>query len=270
MRITFIGGGNMATALISGLARAGDISKTVRVADPAEAVRDRLGASFGIECHADAATAVEDADMVVLAVKPQVMPAVLASLAGRVPANALVVSVAAGIRIAAITGALGVAAVIRAMPNTPALLGAGVTGTFASDACTDAQREAAANLLAAAGATVEVKEEALIDVVTAVSGSGPAYFFLLTEALREAGESLGLDPEAANTLATHTAHGAGVMTLEGGADVAELRRRVTSPGGTTQAALETLGAGGFSALVADAVRAATRRGRELSGEGDAS
>lgn len=269
MRMTFIGGGNMATALISGLARAGDISSTVRVADPSGQARERLSATFGIECFADPATAVAGADVVVLAVKPQVMPTVLASLAGRIDAGALVISVAAGTLISSITEALGIRTVIRAMPNTPALLGAGVTGFHASAACSDAQRATAIQLLSTAGATVEVDHESLIDVVTAVSGSGPAYFFLLTEALRAAGESLGLDPEAADTLATHTAHGAGVMVLEGGADVAELRRRVTSPGGTTQAALDALRAGGFSERVEAAVEAATRRGRELSGAGDA-
>ncbi|KAA9129555.1 pyrroline-5-carboxylate reductase [Marinihelvus fidelis] len=268
MRMTFIGGGNMATALIAGLASENGPFEELRVADPSNDARERLAADYGVQTFADAAEAIDGVDVIVLAVKPQVMPLVFETLRGKVAPGTLVISVAAGIRAGAIVDALGVSAVVRAMPNTPALLGAGVTGLYASPGCSDEQRETARSLLAMAGATVSVDDEGLIDVVTAVSGSGPAYFFLLTEALRDAGQALGLDAETATTLATHTAHGAGVMALQGGADVSELRRRVTSPGGTTQAALETLGAGGFGELVAAAVDAATRRGRELSGGGD--
>lgn len=274
MHITFVGGGNMATALISGLARDGASggkgapAGRIRVADPSAEARQRLAADFGVGGLATAAEAVAGANVVVLAIKPQVMSAVLDELAGQMEEGQLVVSVAAGIRSGQIRDHLGVDAVIRAMPNTPALLGAGVTGVYASPGCSPEQVEAAERILSAAGATVRIEDEALMDVVTAVSGSGPAYFFALTEALREAAEALGLPAEAANTLAVHTALGAGRMAVDGGADIAELRRRVTSPGGTTQAALETFESGGFRALVLDAVRAATERGRELSGAGD--
>ncbi|MEJ2535215.1 MAG: pyrroline-5-carboxylate reductase [Gammaproteobacteria bacterium] len=245
MRITFIGGGNMATALITGLARRGPITDSVRVCDPDAGVRERLAGDFGIRGHAGPQGAVEDADMVVLAVKPQVMSAVLGELAGRLGPEQLVLSVAAGITTNRIRGALGGdRPVVRAMPNTPALRGAGVTGLYASSACGERHRAAAEEVLGAAGETVWVDDEALMDAVTAISGSGPAYFYLLAEALREAGAALGLPPETANLLARATAHGAGVMLHEEDADAAE--------------------DGGFRKLVLEAARAAERRGRELA------
>lgn len=266
MDIAFIGGGNMATALIAGLARSGTRGEQLRVCDPDPGVRERLVRDFELHASNDPASCVPGASVVVLAVKPQVAPAVLERLSRLVATDQLLLSVAAGTTVATIRAALGEdQAVVRGMPNTPALVGKGVTGLYATPGCTTGHRELAETVMAAAGVCVWVEDESLMDVVTAVSGSGPAYFYLLIEALREAGTALGLPPAVAAQLATHTAHGAGVMALESGTDVSELRRRVTSPGGTTQAAIEALQAGGFHALVAAAVQAATERGQELAG-----
>lgn len=267
MRITFIGGGNMATALISGLARRGPVEDTLRVCDPDAGVRERLARDYRIPGHAGPQGAVENAEVIVLAVKPQVMPAVLGELADRLGPGQLVISVAAGITTRRIGEALGDdRPVVRAMPNTPALRGAGVTGLCASPACEPHHRDAAEAVLSAAGETVWIDDESLMDAVTAISGSGPAYFYLLTEALRDAGIALGLPADTADMLARGTAHGAGVMLREEEADAAELRRRVTSPGGTTQAALARFEEDGFRDLVLAAARAAERRGRELAGD----
>lgn len=268
MDIAFIGGGNMAAALIGGLLDAGHAPGQVRVADPSDAARATIRQTHGVRTAARGAEVAEGANVVVLAVKPQVMPAVLEELGTLIEPDQLVVSIAAGIPIRTLQQVFGDAQpIIRAMPNTPALLGAGITGLCASAACEAAHREQAEAVLGAAGEVVWVEDEALMDVVTAVSGSGPAYFFLLIEALREAGVAEGLPAEASTRLAVHTALGAGIMATRSSDDVAELRRRVTSPGGTTQAALESFEFGGFRALVADAVRAATARGRELGGGG---
>jgi len=265
MKTAFIGGGNMATALISGLAKTRAATASIRVSDPDPDARARLGRDFAIACTTSSAEAVQGAEVILLAVKPQVMPVVLKDLASTVQPGQLVISVAAGTRVDTIQSVLGAdTLVVRAMPNTPALMGLGVTGLYAGPGCNQGHVAMAEDVMGAVGATVWVDDEALLDVVTAVSGSGPAYFFLLTEALREAGSRLGLPEQVSAYLALHTAHGAGVMVAESGVDASELRHRVTSPGGTTQAALETLHAGGFERLVADAVEAAARRGRELS------
>ncbi|MBT8061482.1 MAG: pyrroline-5-carboxylate reductase [Xanthomonadales bacterium] len=267
MNIAFIGGGNMAAALIAGLYGADNPPNRTRVSDPSPEARERLEAAYPVECFADAQAAVEGADVIVLATKPQVMPTVLEALAPLVERRQTVVSIAAGITIAAISRALGDdIPIVRTMPNTPALVGKGISGLYAGPACNDAHRKNAQRIMAAAGEVVWLDDEALMDVVTAVSGSGPAYYFLLTEALRDAGQAGGLPPATAAKLALHTARGAGEMAAQSELDVAELRRRVTSPGGTTQAALEALTEGGFNELVAKAVKAATERGRELSGE----
>ena len=266
MIITFIGGGNMATALIGGLEQEG--GNELRVVDPNPEARQRLEREHTVRSFEDAAAALPGSDVVVLAVKPQVLIAILESIRAAVPREACVVSVAAGTTVAAMQSVLGAdQPIVRTMPNTPALLGVGATGLFASDACSPADRSAAEAVMRAAGATVWVDEEDLINAVTAVSGSGPAYYYLMTEALAAAGERLGLPAETAQTLAAHTANGAGAMTLFGGADPEELRRRVTSPGGTTQAAIAALQDGGFEALVDAAAQAARDRGRELA-QGD--
>jgi pyrroline-5-carboxylate reductase len=267
MSITFIGGGNMATALIAGLLRA-DAPPRVRVCDPSAAARETLEQAFGIETFDIAPAAVEGAEVVVLAVKPQVMPLVLNELSGRIGPDQVVLSIAAGTPIAQIRNGLGAEVrVVRAMPNTPALLGQGISGVCAAAECTPGQRRQAESVLAAAGAVVWVDDESLMDAVTAISGSGPAYFFLLAEALAAAGEALGLPADTSAMLANHTCNGAGEMLVSGESGAAELRRRVTSPGGTTQAALESFEHSGFREIVEQAARAARDRGRELAAAG---
>ena len=268
--VAFIGGGNMARSLIGGLVKRGQAPGTVHVADPAEATRDALAKDFGVAVHADGAEAVAGTDTWVFAVKPQVMREVCASLAGQAQATRpVVVSIAAGITSAQLDRWLGGGLpVVRTMPNTPALLGAGVTGLFANAAVDDAGRARADTLLSTAGKTVWIEDEDDMDAVTAVSGSGPAYVFLLAEAMQAAGEAEGLAPHAARTLAVQTLLGASRMLAEGDVDARELRRRVTSPNGTTHAAIETFEAGGFRELVRRAVHAARERGRELAAAND--
>lgn len=267
--ISFIGGGNMASALIGGLIQSGIPADHITAADPNPAAGEQLSSEYGVKVDTDNQRAIHDADIIVLAVKPQIMPLVLDEIGSSVGTDQLVVSIAAGITIQCITQAMNPEqAIIRAMPNTPALIGLGITGMFANSSCRNDQKEMAAHILSAAGETVWVEDEGLIDVVTAVSGSGPAYFFYMVEALREAGEHYGLQPEAAAKLALHTAQGAGVMAAKSELDVAELRRRVTSPGGTTQAALESLASDNFKDIVDRAVQAATDRGKALAAMAD--
>src|SRR5690606_18588479 len=239
----------------------------IRVAEPVQALREALVADFGVQAFPDAASAVEGAGLWLLAVKPQVMRGVcepLAPVAAR--SRPLVVSIAAGIPVDRLREWLGDGtAVVRCMPNTPALLGAGVTGLYAGPGVDAARRADAEAVLAAAGATVWIDEEPLMDAVTAVSGSGPAYVFLLAEAMQAAAGAEGLDPDQARTLVVHTLLGAARMLAETGEPASELRRRVTSPGGTTQAAIERFQADGFEALVARAIHAARVRGAELAG-----
>lgn len=268
--IAFIGGGNMARSLIAGLVRQGTAAADIHVAEPVDALRDALAADFGVTTYATASEAAAQASAWVLAVKPQVLREVCASLQPVAAAQRpLLVSIAAGITSSQLDRWLGGdIAVVRAMPNTPALLGAGVTGLFATAQVSDDQRAQADRVLSSTGRTVWVDDEALMDSVTAVSGSGPAYVFLLAEAMEAAGIAQGLPAEAARTLVQQTLLGASRMLDEAGEAPAELRRRVTSPGGTTQAAIEAFQAGGFEALVAKALAAAQARGRELSAAND--
>lgn len=265
-RIAFIGGGNMARSLVGGLVARGVAPGRIAVAEPQATLRSALTADFGIAVHEAGAEAAANADLWVLATKPQVMREVCAGLADQAMAShPLVVSIAAGITTDQIDRWLGGGhAIVRSMPNTPALLGAGVTGLHANPRVDAAGRDAAQTLLGAVGHTVWIDDEALMDAVTAVSGSGPAYFFLLAEAMQAAAEAQGLPPAAARDLVLHTALGAARMLVESGEDAATLRQRVTSPGGTTQAALETFEAGGLRLLTDRAIMAATHRGGELS------
>jgi len=269
-RITFIGGGNMARSLIGGLVRAGTRSTDIAVAEPNADLRTAFAHDFGVSGFASGSDAAQGADAIVLAVKPQVMKTVCASLRDVVQADKpLIVSIAAGIRIDQIDAWLGGdVAVVRTMPNTPALIGAGAAGLVAN-ARTDArQRELAQRILDAAGVAVWIEDESLMDTVTALSGSGPAYFFLLVEALEDAAVAQGLPREAARALVTQTCLGAGRMLREDPAAPSLLRQRVTSPNGTTQAAVESFEADGLRAVAARAVAAATKRGRELSAQLD--
>jgi pyrroline-5-carboxylate reductase len=261
----FIGGGNMARSLIAGLRRQGVAPERIAVAEPQPQLREALAAEFGIAAAEDGSALVSSADLLVLAVKPQVMADVCRSLAGKLKSGAMAVSIAAGVPCVRLQEWLGTSAVVRSMPNTPALLGAGATGLYAPAGLGSAQRAAAEALMGSAGFTVWIEREELMDVVTALSGSGPAYFFLLVEALVDAAVAHGLPADSAQALATHTALGAARMLVESGEPAAELRRRVTSPGGTTHAAVSAFEAGGLGALVQQAVHAAVERGRELAG-----
>lgn len=268
--VAFIGGGNMARSLIGGLVAAGAPADSIRVAEPVAELRQALRDDFGVATFGTAAEAVTGATTWVFAVKPQVMRDVCGTLATRAQAEQpLAVSIAAGITATQLDRWLGGdLPVVRTMPNTPALLGAGVTGLYANTRVSDAQRATADRLLSSAGETVWIRDEALMDAVTGVSGSGPAYIFLLAEAMQAAGEAQGLPAEAARTLTLQTILGAARMLTEGDTEAGELRRRVTSPNGTTQAAIEAFEAGGFRELVDKAVSAATRRGGELSAAND--
>jgi pyrroline-5-carboxylate reductase len=268
--IAFIGGGNMARSLIGGLVAQGRDPASIRVAEPVAALRDALAAEFGVAVFEQGADAVAGAGTWVFATKPQVLREACESLALRAQAaRPLVVSIAAGITATQLERWLGGALpVVRTMPNTPALLGAGVTGLFASARVDTAGRGLAQSLLASAGRTVWIDDEAQMDAVTAVSGSGPAYVFLLAEAMVDAGIAEGLPSDTARALALQTVLGAARMLTESDVDAAELRRRVTSPNGTTQAAIETFEAGGLRTLVASAIHAARVRGAELSAAND--
>lgn len=264
--LAFIGGGNMARSLIGGLVAQGIPANCIHVAEPNASLREALARDFSVIVHAANDLAARAAATWLFAVKPQVMRAVAEALADTAQAQSpLVVSIAAGITTTQLDRWLGGGqAVVRAMPNTPALLGAGATGLFANARTSDAQRDAALQLMAAAGTSTWIGEESLMDAVTALSGSGPAYVFLLAEAMQAAGEAQGLPAEAARALALQTVFGAARMLVESGEAPATLRQRVTSPGGTTQAAIEHLQAGGFEGLMASAIAAATRRGVALS------
>jgi pyrroline-5-carboxylate reductase len=263
--VAFIGGGNMATSLVGGLLASGFTPAQLRVAEPdagkAQALRER----FGITVAASGAEIVSGASALVLAVKPQQM---IAALSGLKPdAGALALSIAAGVRIDTLRSALPAGVhVVRSMPNTPSLYGVGITGLFAPAGTPEPTRALADRILAAAGQTCWVDNEADLDAVTAVSGSGPAYFFLLTEAIREAGVALGLSPEVSAQLAARTLVGAAKMVDAGGTDVAELRAQVTSKGGTTFAALQSLEKAGLRPIFTEALRAAADRSRELGDE----
>jgi len=265
-RTAFIGGGNMARSLIGALIRGGANAKDIAVAEPDESARTSLAREFVVATHEHNGDAVAGAATVILAVKPQVMRNVCAELANALgEARPLILSIAAGIRLDQMQAWLGAAfPIVRCMPNTPALIGAGATGLIANEHASDAQRERAETILGAAGRTAWIDNEDLMDTVTALSGSGPAYFFLLVEALEDAAVEQGLPRETARMLASQTCLGAGRMLVEGGEAPGKLRERVTSPGGTTAAALAAFDAGGLRELVAKAVAAAAERARELS------
>ncbi len=260
--IAFIGGGNMAMSLISGLVSEGGYN--VRVSDPMPEQLERYEA-MPIETLSDNNAAVAGAGTVVLAVKPQVASSVLQSL--QVTQDQLIVSIAAGIGLASMNAWTDPAQpIVRCMPNTPALLNAGITALYANEHCSAQQRNTAETILTSAGKTLWVDSEGAIDAVTAVSGSGPAYFFALMEAMADAGVSLGLSRETATELAIETAYGAALMAQKTADSPATLRQNVTSPGGTTQAALEVFAADGFAPLVERALTAAAQRSKELAEE----
>jgi pyrroline-5-carboxylate reductase len=264
-RIGFLGGGNMARALIAALRRSGAAASTIAVGEPNAEVRAALTRDFGIETHADNQRLIADVGVLVLAVKPQDMARVLAPLRdGLAASKPLVISVAAGLRVADLARMLGAdLPIVRSMPNRPALTGAGATGLYAPPSVGSEARQRAAGILGVSGTVVWVDDESAMDVVTTLSGSGPAYFFLLAETLAAAAVAQGLDPDAAQRLAAATLHGAGTMAAED-SDVAGMRAAVTSKGGTTEAALQSLATANFAATIKAAVTAAVARSRELS------
>lgn len=263
-RIAFIGAGNMAASLIGGLRAKGLQAQQIRASDPGAETRARVSAEHGIDTFADNAEAIQGVDVIVLAVKPQAMKAVCESLRPSLQPHQLVVSIAAGITCASMNRWLGAQPIVRCMPNTPALLRQGASGLYANAQVSAAQREQAGQLLSAVGIALWLDDEAQIDAVTAVSGSGPAYFFLLMQAMTDAGEKLGLSRETASRLTLQTALGAAQMALSSEVEPAELRRRVTSPNGTTEAAIKSFQANGFEALVEQALNAASQRSAELA------
>jgi pyrroline-5-carboxylate reductase len=267
-KLAFIGGGNMAAALIGGLTRRGLPRDRVAVADPSREQVDRLIRDYGITAAADNASAAAGAEVVVLAVKPQQMRAVALGLAPHLATpGVLVLSVAAGIPHAALTRWFGAqTAVVRTMPNRPALNGFGATGLYAPAGVGAAHRALAETVMAAVSATVWVEHESQMDTVTALSGSGPAYFFLFMEALEAAAHARGLPSDIAHKLTLETAFGAAQMARSSSDSLAVLREQVTSKGGTTAAALEVLDAAGLRGIVAHAVAAADRRSAELAAE----
>lgn len=263
--LTIVGGGNFARCLIGGLVSLGVPAATIAVADPEPALRDSLSAAYGVRSFADNLHAVRDADLCVLAVKPQVLPAVCTQLAPALTARRpLLVSVAAGIPLRRLQGWLGGGhSIVRAMPNTPVLLRAGATALCANARVSAERREQATRLFAAVGIVRWLADESWMDTVTATSGSGPAYVFALAEAMQAAAQAQGLPADSARALIAHTVLGAGRMLVESGEDAASLRHRVTSPGGVTAEALHCFRQRGFDALIAEAIAAATAHGATL-------
>ena len=267
LRIAMIGGGNMARGLLGGLVGNGANPALIAVAEPGAAGRASLQQDFGVHTTADNCAAVKDAEVVVLAVKPQIMAGVARELApALLGSKPLVISVAAGIPAAALSEWLGSGiAVVRAMPNRPALVGAGATGLYADPAVNAAQRKLASQVLGSTGLAVWVQREADIDLVTALSGSGPAYFFRLAELMADAATAQGLDPTVAKQLAAQTLAGAGrLVAAEAHPDLARMREEVTSKGGTTEAALKRMDERDLAATVTAAMQDAARRSRELA------
>ncbi len=272
IKIGFVGGGNMASALIAGLAGQLTAGGNIHVIDPWQPALDKLAAEYGVATAAQAGPALAQCEVIVLAVKPQQMREVAAQVRAALgAARPLVVSIAAGIRAADLARWLGAdgqayPAIVRCMPNTPALIGLGITGMVASNGVDERQKALADTIMKAVGATVWLSDEALIDPVTAVSGSGPAYVFYFIEAMQEAATRMGLSPEQGGELALATFVGAAQLAARSDEPVALLRERVTSKGGTTYAALSSMEQSGVKEAIIAAMQAAARRGRELGDE----
>ena len=262
--ISFIGGGNMAQALIGGLIARGVPTTRITVSDPVEKVRELL-AEKDLHVTDDNVAAIRDADIVLFAVKPQVLAKVLAPLQGLLEGK-LVISIVAGAEIATISKLSGTERIVRVMPNTPALVQTGAHGLYAGEAVSAEDRDLASQVLASTGLTLWVNSEAQIDAVTAVSGSGPAYFFYMMESMIRAGKNMGLDEKVATALTLQTALGAAQMAITSANSPAELRKNVTSPNGTTQAAIEVFDRAQISQNIQAALAAAQKRSQELAQE----
>lgn len=263
--IGLIGAGQMATALGQGLIKAGLVAQDQLLAsDPSETARERFSRTLGARTTPDNLDVVDWAQIVILAVKPQQMAEVLGQIRGKISPDRLVISIAAGVRCAAILEALGPQTrLARVMPNTPCLVGRGASAYCLAGSATAADGEIVAQILGAVGVAIQV-EEKLMDAVTGLSGSGPAFAYVMIEALSDGGVRMGLPRQVATMLAAQTLRGAATMVLCGGEHPAVLKDRVASPGGTTIAGLQALEAGGLRAALIAAVEAATRRAAELA------
>ncbi|MBX2807890.1 MAG: pyrroline-5-carboxylate reductase [Cellvibrionaceae bacterium] len=265
--ITFIGAGNMASSIIGGLIAQGYAADAITASDPQVTALAALETQFGIQGLADNIAACKHADIIVLAVKPQVLKEVALTIAPAIGPQALIISIAAGITSGALAQWLGAdRALVRCMPNTPALIQLGATGLYANSRVSRAQKQQAEQLLGAVGTVVWLADEAQLDTVTAVSGSGPAYFFLFMEAMIAAGVQQGLAPEQARQLTLQTAIGAAKLAQHSDVDIAQLRRRVTSPGGTTAQALSVFEQAGLSQIVEEAMGACAERAVSMAKE----
>lgn len=263
MKILFIGGGNMASAMIGGLLARGELASEIGVVELNADARQTLQSRFGVQVFAEAVAAVDKAQAVVLAVKPQQLKVVAAGLREHLSSQ-VIISIAAGIRLADLSRWLGgYQKLVRAMPNTPALIRAGVTGLFPLQAVDADARQLTEDIMSAIGSWFWVSAEAMMDSVTAVSGSGPAYAFYFMEAMETGALQAGFDAQSARQMALDTVLGAARLAAEGGESFAVLRQRVTSKGGTTEAALNTMNAAGVAAGVIAGMLAAEARGREL-------
>lgn len=264
--LAFIGGGNMARSLIGGLINNGFAAQSIHVADHNTETLQNLSARYPVQTFTDNVAAIADADVVILAVKPQQLQKVSRELAGHWQQEKLLISIAAGIRLDDIGRWLGAdkAAIVRAMPNTPSLVQAGATALCANDHVSSEQHELAESILRAVGVALWIRDEKQMDAVTALSGSGPAYFFLIMEAMQSAGMELGLPEDTARLLALETAFGAAKMALESNESACVLRQRVTSPGGTTERALDEFEQGDLRGLFKKALNAAAGRAGELA------
>ena len=265
--IGFIGAGNMAYALISGLINNGFPAVNIAVSDLSSELLSQRKTEFNLKVFTDNTDLVNNCDIIVLAVKPQVLFDVCDQIKNDISDKHLIISIAAGIRSHDINRWLGKGrAIVRTMPNTPALLGKGITGMFANEEVSDEQKTNSEDIINAVGSSIWVESEDMVDAVTAVSGSGPAYFFLMIESMTKAGMALGLDEESANKLSIETALGAAMMAKNSSDNVYELRAKVTSPNGTTQAAIESFQDQDFEVVVSHALRAAYDRASELAQE----
>jgi len=265
--LAFIGGGNMAASLIGGLIEGGMPAGRIIVADRLPSQLEALHARFGVQTTPSNPAAAQQADTVVFAIKPQELAGVATQLqAALAPHRPLLISIAAGVRAGDIRRWSGGLPVVRSMPNRPAMQGCGVTALYAAEDVPVAQRQRAEQVLSAVGTTLWLEREEDMDAVTAVSGSGPAYFFLMIESLQQAGKSLGLSEEVSRKLAIETAYGAAMMARAGTESAAALREQVTSRGGTTEAALKHLEASDFRGIMARAVAAAAQRSAQLAQE----
>jgi len=265
--IGFIGAGNMAYAIISGLINNGISAEQIKLSDTNESLLSLRKDEFNLEVFTDNIELAAHCDVIVLAIKPQILSIVCHQITESIKPGALIVSIAAGVRVRDINRWLGGnQPIVRTMPNTPALLNQGVTGLFANENVSTSQKELAGDILSSVGQSLWVEEEDMLDAVTALSGSGPAYFFLMIESMSNAGVALGLDEKTAQALSIQTALGASMMADASTDSAHELRGKVTSPNGTTQAAIESFQDQDFDLIVAHAMRAAFDRAGELGME----